>query len=110
MDMEDMDLYDNFDYMSMVDMEHYIDDSVKSDMVAHDIDSAHSSMDFPTNHIVDTMQDEVDNRYTMPYKTTTSKVAWPKFAQGATYFDSSSYSHPRLRRHHDKHAYAHHDT
>jgi hypothetical protein len=149
MDMEDMDLYDNVDYMSMVDMEHYIDDSVEYDMVVHDINSAQSNMDDSTAHIVDTMHDKVDKLYTMPYKSTTSEMAWPTFAQGTTYFDSSSSSHlirprfaqgatyfdsrssshlrrPRfaqgatyfdssssshLRRcHHNKRAFAHHDT
>jgi hypothetical protein len=97
---------DNFDYMSKVDMEHYIDDSFKYDMVAHNNDYAQASMDDFTAHTIDTMHDEVDNLYTMPHKTTSSKVEWPRFEQGATYFDSSYPSHLR-RPHHNKRALAH---
>jgi hypothetical protein len=75
---------DNFDYMSKVDMEHYIDDSFDYDMVARNIEYAQASMD---DFTVDTMHDEVDNIYTMPHETTSSKVEWPRFEQGATYFD-----------------------
>jgi hypothetical protein len=114
--MSDIDYYssmegmgDNFDYMSKVDKEHYIDDSLNYDMVAHNIDYTQASMDDFTAYIVDTMHDEVDNLYTMPHKTTSSKVEWPRFEQGATYFDLISSSHPR-RRHHDKRALAHQDT
>jgi hypothetical protein len=73
------------------------------------IDYVQTSMDDFTAYIVDTMHDEVDNPYTMPHKTTSSKVEWPRFEQGATYFDSISSSHPRWR-HHDKRALAHQDT
>jgi hypothetical protein len=114
--MSDIDYYssmecmgDNFDYMSKVDKEHYIDDSFDYNMVAHNIDYAQASMDDFTAYTIDTMHDEVDNPYTMPHKTTTSKVEWPRFEQGATYFHSISSSHPR-RRHHDKRALAHQDT
>jgi hypothetical protein len=114
--MSDIDYYssmegmgDNFDYMSKVDKEHYIDNSFDYDMVAHNIDYAQASMDDCTAYTVDTMHDEVDNFYTMPHKTTSSKVEWPRFEQGATYFDSISSSHPRWC-HHDKHALAHQDT
>jgi hypothetical protein len=48
---------ENFDYMSMVHKEHYIDDSFEYDMVAHNIDSAQASMDDFTTHTVDTMHD-----------------------------------------------------
>jgi hypothetical protein len=90
---------DNFDYMSKVDKEHYVDDSFDYDMVAHNIDYTQASMDDFTAY----------NLYTMPHKTTSSKVEWPRFEQGATYFDSISSTHPR-RCHHDKHALAHQDT
>jgi hypothetical protein len=62
-----------------------------------------------TAYTIDTMHDEVDNLYTMPHKTTSSKLEWPRCEQGATYFDSIYSSHPR-RRHHDKRALAHQDT
>jgi hypothetical protein len=114
--MSDIDYYssmegmgENFDYMSMVHKEHYIDDSFEYDMVAHNIDSAQASMDDFTAHTVDTMHDEVDNLYTMPHKSTSSKVEWPRFEQGATYIDSSPSLHLR-QPHHDKRALAHHDT
>jgi hypothetical protein len=100
---------DNFDYMSKVDKEHYIDDSFDYDMVAHNIDYAQASMDDYTAHTIDTMHDEVDNLYTMPHKTTSSKVEWPRFEQGTTYFDSISSSHQR-QCHHDKRPLAHQDT
>jgi hypothetical protein len=95
--------------MGKVDTEHYIDDSFDYDMVAHNIDYAQASMDDFTAHTFDTMHDEVDNLYTMPHKTTSSKVEWPRFEEGATYFDSISSSHPR-RRHQDKRALAYQDT
>jgi hypothetical protein len=100
---------DNFDYMSKVDKEQYIDDYFDYDMVAHNIDYAQASMDDFTAYTVDTMHNEVDNLYTIPHKTTSSTVEWPRFEQGTTYFDSISSSHPR-RRHHDKRALAHQDT
>jgi hypothetical protein len=100
---------DNFDYMSKVDKEHYIDESFDYDMVAHNIDYAQASMDDYTAHTIDTMHDAVDNLYTMPHKTTSSKVEWPRFEQGTTYFDSISSSHQR-QCHHDKRPLAHQDT
>jgi hypothetical protein len=114
--MSDIDYYssmegigDYFNYMSMVDTEHYINDSFEYDMVEHNINSTRASMDDFTAHTVDTMHDEVDNLYTMPHLTTSSKVEWPRFEKGATYFDSSYSSHLRWP-HHDKNALAHHDT
>jgi hypothetical protein len=50
--MSDIDYYssmegmgDNFDYMSKVDKEHYIDDSFNYNTVAHKIDYTQASMD-----------------------------------------------------------------
>jgi hypothetical protein len=70
--MSDIDYYssmegmgDNFEYMSKVDMEHYIDDSFEYDMVVHNIDYAQESMDDFTAHTIDTMHDDVDNLYDM---------------------------------------------
>jgi hypothetical protein len=57
------------------------------------IDYAYSSLDHFLDHIMDTMQEEVDDLHTMPYKT--------PLVIGTTYYPSSSSS--LSIRHHKHH-------